>query len=140
MSYCRHIFHLVTRTKDRKPSLPENAKRVLFSYILRICQSHGWQLYRINGYMDHIHILIGLPSTVMPQDVMRVIKSQTTGVFRRHELFPEFDGWGEGYGSFTVSYSDIDRVKNYIINQEEHHSRVNTDVEYRNLLCDNGLM
>lgn len=83
--------------------------------------------------------MIGLPSTVMPQDVIRVIKSQTTHTFRRHESFPEFDGWGEDYGSFTVSYSDVDRVRRYIINQEEHHSQINTDDEYRVLLGDNGL-
>jgi REP-associated tyrosine transposase len=31
--------------------------------------------------------------------------------------------WGRGYGAFSVSHSDVDRVARYIANQEEHHRK-----------------
>ena len=44
-----------------------------------------------------------------------------------HETFPEHRSfaWQTGYGAFTVSYSNLGRVKRYLANQAEHH-RVRT--------------
>jgi REP element-mobilizing transposase RayT len=62
-----------------------------------------------------------LPGTLTVSSVMRIIKSETTKAFVRSTYFPNFEGWGEGFASFTVSESATEIVKNYIINQTEHH-------------------
>ena len=55
-------------------------------------------------------------------------------------LFPGFKGWSVGYGSFTCSYSELDRLIDYIKNQQEHHKTENFLEEYRRILEENGIV
>ena len=45
-----------------------------------------------------------------------------------------FDGWQEGYGAFSYSKSQKDKVVNYVLNQEEHHKKKSFKEEYLALL------
>ncbi len=53
-----------------------------------------------------------------------------------HNEFPALKdfAWQGGYGSFSVSYSSIEKVKYYIDNQAEHHKRFTFENEFRALL------
>ena len=42
--------------------------------------------------------------------------------------------WQGGYGSFSVSPERIQIIKNYIINQEEHHKKESFKEEYKKIL------
>ncbi|MBA2527227.1 MAG: transposase [Pyrinomonadaceae bacterium] len=42
--------------------------------------------------------------------------------------------WQAGYLGLTVSPSQIERVKNYVLNQEEHHRRQTFQQEYLEML------
>lgn len=42
--------------------------------------------------------------------------------------------WQEGYGAFSYSKSHVDRVIDYIRNQEEHHGKKSFMDEYREFL------
>jgi hypothetical protein len=39
--------------------------------------------------------------------------------------------WQDGYGAFSVSPAQVDRVITYITNQHEHHRKKNFQSEYR---------
>ena len=54
-------------------------------------------------------------------------------------LFPEFDGWQEGYGAFTVSFKEKETIINYIKNQKEHHKIESFGDEFKRLLKENGI-
>jgi putative transposase len=47
--------------------------------------------------------------------------------------------WQEGYGAFTVSASNLDRVRHYVRNQETHHHLATFQDEYRLLLERHGV-
>ena len=47
--------------------------------------------------------------------------------------------WQEGYGAFTVSISQVPRVRKYILNQEEHHKKVSFVQEFMGLLKKHGV-
>jgi hypothetical protein len=42
--------------------------------------------------------------------------------------------WQSGYGIFSVGFSQIESVKEYIAGQEEHHRKVSFQDEFRQLL------
>lgn len=42
--------------------------------------------------------------------------------------------WQNGYGIFSVGFSQVEAVKNYIAGQEEHHRKVAFQDEFRELL------
>jgi len=45
----------------------------------------------------------------------------------------------KGYGAFAVSPSNIERVRRYVTNQEQHHSRLTFQEEYLKLLKVSGV-
>jgi hypothetical protein len=70
---------------------------------------------------------------------MRDVKVSSSLWMKSSSFFPAFNGWAVGYGSFTCSYKDINRLIEYLKNQKEHHKKTTFDEEYRNLLLDNGI-
>ena len=79
---------------------------------------------------DHVHILIGyLPSQPIP-DLLRDIKANTSKFINEKKWVPGKFRWQEGYGGFSYSHWEIDRVIKYINNQEEHHRKQSFKDEY----------
>ena len=67
---------------------------------------------------------------------MRELKKSTSRWVKEKGIFPLFDGWAEGYGSFTCSYYDL---VEYIRNQQEHHKKKSFEEEYRSLIQIAGI-
>jgi hypothetical protein len=53
--------------------------------------------------------------------------------------FPMFEGWQDGYGAFTYSVREKDKIINYIKNQKEHHKTATFNEEFKQLLIENGI-
>ena len=47
--------------------------------------------------------------------------------------------WQGGYGSFSVSESNVEQVRAYIANQEEHHRKMSYQDEFRALCSRHGI-
>jgi DNA-binding LacI/PurR family transcriptional regulator len=58
---------------------------------------------------------------------------------KEHGGFPGFDGWQEGYGAFTHSLADRDRLIGYIKGQQTHHAATSFREELRALLREAGV-
>jgi len=138
-SYRQLLYHIVFRTKNSTPSIkPEHADQ-LFSYITGIIKNKNCHLYRINGTENHLHILTDLHPSYALSDFMRELKVSTSVWMKGSGLFPGFDGWADGYGSFTCSYMDLGDLIDYIRNQPEHHRKKSFDEEYRSLIIQSGI-
>jgi len=138
-SYRQHLYHIVFRTKDSLPTIRQNNAHELYSYITGITKQKNSHLYRINGVENHLHILTDMNPSIAPIDFVKDIKVSSSIWMKRSKLFPAFNGWAVGYGSFTCSYMDINRLIEYIKNQHEHHQRISFEEEYRKLLLDYGI-
>jgi len=139
LSYRQHLYHIVFRTKDSLPTIRQNNAHELYSYITGITKQKNSHLYRINGVENHLHILTDMNPAIAPIDFVKDIKVSSSIWMKRSKLFPAFNGWSVGYGSFTCSYMDINRLIEYIMNQHEHHQRISFEEEYRKLLQDYGI-
>jgi REP element-mobilizing transposase RayT len=132
-------YHIVYSTKHRKPVLAKDNRERLFRYLWGILKNKNCHLYRINGVEDHIHMLTSLHPLVALADLIRDMKSGSTSFIKKHNLFPGFPGWQDGYGAFTKSHADRDHVIEYIKNQEEHHKHVSFRDELKELLRQEGI-
>ena len=83
---------------------------------------------------DHKHIFIGYHPTQSLSDLVRDIKSASSGFINDRRLIPEKFQWQEGYGAFTYSKSHIDNVTRYINNQDNHHKKQSFKMEYLDFL------
>ena len=138
-SYRRHLYHIAFRTKDSQPTILQNHVNELYAYITGIIKNKDSHLYQINGVENHLHILTDMNPSIAPIDFVKDIKVSTSTWMKSSKLFPVFNGWAVGYGSFTCSYVDIDRLIEYIKNQQEHHKKISFEEEYRKLLLEYGI-
>ena len=126
-------YHLIFSTKERRPQINREIRERIHAYAGGIVRGLGGIPLAVGGVSDHIHLLIGLKPTHALADVLRVLKGDTSRWV--HEEVRRIDfGWQEGYGAFTVSRSNVESVRSYILGQEEHHRRRTFQEEYREFL------
>jgi len=123
-SYTNLIYHIVFSTKNRQPLITGEVKSRLYEYIGGTIRKQGGIALAINGMSDHLHVLAKLRADKAVSDVLRDLKANSSGWM--HKIFPELKdfSWQNGYGAFTVSASQIEKVKEYIANQEKHHQKI----------------
>ncbi len=128
------LYHLVFSTKDRRPWLATDIRERLYPYVGGIVRTQNGVALSIGGTEDHIHILARIHQTVGVADLLRDVKAGSSKWV--HDTFPEFRdfAWQGGYGAFTVSASQMSRVKAYIETQEEHHRKEDFKTEFLRLL------
>ncbi len=140
MSFTKHIYHIVFRTKNSVPAICVEHENVLYRYIWGICKNEHVFLHRINGMPDHIHLLVEIPASLAVSAFVQKLKQSVSLFLRNHKIeFPFFVAWAEGYASLTYAEKDIPVIKNYIANQKEHHLKCSYFDEIKILLDENGI-
>ena len=138
-TYTNLFIHIVFSTKLRRQFLKKEIRSELYSYISGIAKAKKFQIPLMNGTDDHIHLLILLKPDISLSKTVQFIKSGSSKWI--HEKFPKLKdfSWQEGYGAFAVSTSQLEKTKIYILNQEEHHKKMDFKQEYRKLLEMNDI-
>jgi REP element-mobilizing transposase RayT len=140
MSTYRQIsYQIVFGTRNRRPTITEAHCEELYKYIWGVIKNKGCKLYRINGVEDHIHIFSDLHPTITLSDYVKDIKVASSLWMKECGHFPMFEGWQDGYGAFTYSVREKDKIINYIKNQKEHHKSATFYEEFKQLLIENGI-
>ncbi len=135
MSHTKFLYHIVCGTKERKPLISPVWEDRLHAFLGGVVRKAHGTLIEVNGIEDHVHLLLRLGPTIAFSDFMRELKSKSSGFVRR-EMEPRF-GWAHRYGAFSVSESNVEKVRRYIQRQKIHHSRQSYEDEYRQLLIKN---
>jgi putative transposase len=131
-------YHLIWSTKERRNLIANAWKDRLHAWLGGCVRELGGVAVAIGGMADHVHCLAGLKTTHCLSDFMRVVKGESSEWVHK-ELHEALFQWQEGYGAFTVSPSQIDKVRKYILNQEEHHRTKTFQEEYVELLKRAGV-
>ena len=132
MSYTNLLYHIVYATKDRAPLITNILRPRLHEYLGGTVRALGGIALEVNGTNDHVHVLARLPPTISVSHFLGKLKSGSSGWARR-QTNGRF-GWQARFGAFTVSESQVERVRKYIRNQEEHHRTRSFEEEWKALL------
>lgn len=138
-TYTQLIYQIVFSTRNRKPCMIKEKRDQLYKYIWGILKNKNCHLYRINGVEDHLHILTHIPPSASISSIVKDVKVSSSIFIKEQKLFHGFEGWQEGYGVFTYSFKEKDRLIEYIKNQEEHHKKISFKEEYRSFLIEHGI-
>lgn len=111
----------------------------MFAYIKGIIERVNGRPLAINGMAEHVHILTIIPPDRSVSDMVRFIKSNSPKWI--HEEFPTLGAfaWQSGFSAFSVSESQIARVRKYIGSQEDHHRKKSYLEEVRGFLLKHGI-
>ena len=137
MSYTNLLYHIVYGTKDRLPLITKELRPDLHRFLGGLVKDlHGLPL-EINGVADYVHVLARIKPVISISEFLSKLKSQSSGWATR-KTGGRFK-WQVKYGAFTVSQSQVERVRKYIRNQEAHHSRNSFEEEFKALLTSHGI-
>lgn len=131
-------YHFVFSTKHREPWFSATDLPRLHAYLGGVVRGLGGKPHAVGGVADHVHLLAGLKPTLAVADVMRQVKADSSKWIRQEWHRAAFS-WQEGYGAFTVGAGDLERVRAYVLGQEDHH-RVRTFQEEYVAMLQRGLV
>lgn len=135
MPFIKVYIHFVWSTKNRFPFLNSlELREKMWKHIKENGKEKGIFIDFVNGYSDHCHCLVSLKSDQTIQKVIQMIKGESAFWFNNQNFILEKFGWQDEYFAVSVSESKIENVRNYIRNQETHHSIKSFDDEYNKMI------
>lgn len=124
MAQVRIWIHAVWATKKRQPFMKNRNKRIeLFKHIKAYAKEKKIYLDFINGFDDHVHCLISMACDQNIAQIMSLLKGESSHWVNKVKLFESDFAWADDYYAVSVSQSAVERVRNYIKNQEDHHRK-----------------
>lgn len=128
-SYVSSVFHIVFSTKQRTQLIRH--KSWLWNYFAGIGRNHGMQVLAVGRTENYVHMLVFIPADMALSDAVRTLKANPGRWMRETD---RFFAWQEGYGAFSVSPSQLERVKTYICHQPAHHRTHSFEQEFLAML------
>jgi REP element-mobilizing transposase RayT len=139
MPFVKVYLHCVWSTKNRIPYLDSiELRQKVWNHIKENAIQKGIYIDFINGYSDHCHCLISLGVDQNIQKVIQLIKGESSFWINKNELTKEKFQWQEEYFAVSVSESVLDKVRDYIKNQETHHKKKTFQEEYDEFILKYG--
>jgi REP element-mobilizing transposase RayT len=132
-------YHIVFGTKGRAQSIGPDMRDDVSRYLGGIVNSENGLPLEIGAVADHVHLLIRLPPTVAPADLLRTLKANSSKWLNDTRFPRRTFAWQDGCAAFTVSQSQLGRVAAYVRNQEEHHRKMTFREELIALFERNGV-
>jgi len=134
MGYIKIWVHLVWTTKSHKPLLTKEIRQNIFSHIRENAKKKNIYVDFINGYLEHIHCLISLGSGQNIDNILMLLKGESSHWINEQKLTKEKFEWQKEYFAVSVSESAVHRVRAYIKNQENHHKKKSFNDEYQEFI------
>jgi|SRR5882724_10846484 len=134
------MFHLVFSTKDRRPWLRDRPTReALHAFLGSASTQSDCPPLLVRGVEDHVHLLARFGRTITQADWTKELKRVSNLWLKGHgREYADFE-WQGGYADFSVSPSNLERVKEYISRQAEPHQKQGFQEELRALLRKHNL-
>ncbi len=129
-TFSQVYIQVVFAVKDRENLISKTWKDELHKYIAGTIKSKEQKPIIVNGMPDHIHAFIGLRPSMPISELVREIKNNSTNFINEKKMVRGKFSWQEGYGAFSYGHSQISKVYDYILNQEEHHKNKTFREEY----------
>lgn len=139
MPFLKIYIHFVWSTKNRIPFLNSaELRQKVWNHIRDNASSKGIFIDFISGYEDHCHCLISLGIDQTIQKTIQLIKGESSFWINKNQLTKSKFEWQDEYFAVSVSESMIDKVRDYIKNQEVHHKKKSFQEEYDEFILKYG--
>jgi REP element-mobilizing transposase RayT len=133
-TFSQIYIQFVFAVKYRESLLQKPWRDEVFKYIAGIIKNKNQKPIIVNGVADHIHLFVGIKPSVCMSDLVRDIKNNSTNSINDHGFTKQKFQWQDGFGAFSYGHSQMNRVYQYILNQEKHHKKRSFREEYLDFL------
>ncbi|MBI2966504.1 MAG: transposase [Bacteroidetes bacterium] len=136
MPYTKVLIHYIWSTKNREHLIGKELKPLLLAHIKENSIKKQIFIDSINCVSDHIHLLVSLGTEQTIAKTAMLIKGESSFWVNKQQILKTKFEWQDEYIALSVSYSAIDKVRAYILGQEEHHKKQTFSEEYEKFLTD----
>ena len=135
-SLAQIYLHVVFSTKHRVPYLQDPALRErTHGYLAGACHNLGSPSIIVGGVEDHVHVLCRLSKTLGASELVRELKRESSKWLKEQSAELASFYWQSGYGAFSISPGHLEKLKEYIANQEAHHKTETFQTDFLRLLA-----
>jgi REP element-mobilizing transposase RayT len=134
MPFIKIWIHIIWSTKNRERIITKELKPALLNHIRENGKTKNIFIDFINCVEDHIHILISLGNDQNISRIVQLLKGESSNWINKNKLVKGHFEWQDEYIAVSISESIIDKVRDYIKNQEEHHRKKSFAEEYEEFL------
>ena len=138
-TYTNLIYHIIFSTKNRDNTIDNNIRPEMYRYLGGIVRGEGGILLEIGGNANHLHLLTKFKPAITISDLLRNLKAHSSKWLHEKSAYNQHFRWQDGYSVFSVSESQVQSIKKYIMNQEEHHRHKTFQEEYVGFLKKNHI-
>jgi putative transposase len=133
-TYSQIYIQIVFAVKGRQNFIKESFREEVQKYMSGIINNKKQKLYTIYCMPDHTHLLVSIKPDIAISDLVRDIKANTTSFIKEKRFANNAFSWQEGFGAFSYSKSQTEKVVNYILKQPLHHKKKSFREEYHEFL------
>jgi REP element-mobilizing transposase RayT len=123
--YIQYILAVQNREKLLKKPWRDDVFQHMSEFIKNIRQNP----IIVNGGEDHLHILTGLRTNISIEDFFQQVKSSSAEFVNEQGFVDGGFDWQETYMAFSCGSANLERIYNYISNQEDYHQKKTFDQE-----------
>jgi len=139
MPFVKVYIHFVWSTKNRMPLLETKEIRdKVWFHVKENAKKKGVFIDFVNGHSQHCHCLVSLGIDQNISKIMQLIKGESSFWINKAGITKDKFEWQDEYYGVSVSESMIEKVRNYIKNQEIHHRSKSYDDEIDELISKHG--
>ena len=129
MSYVKIWLHCVWSTKSKTCIIPQSFRPALLKHFRENATEKNIVLDYINAHEDHVHALVNMGKQQNLATLMQYLKGESSFWINSQKILPCHFSWQDDYFAVSVSHSHVDKVREYIKNQDEHHRKISWDEE-----------
>ncbi len=138
MPYVRVWIHMVWATKERKPLLERGVRTRVFEHLKQNAKEKDIYVDKVGGYLEHVHLLVSLGADQTISKIMQLLKGESSHWINQNSLVQSKFEWQDEYCAVSVGESDLEAIRRYIDQQEEHHRTKSFAEEFEEFLKSNG--
>ncbi len=133
-TYTQLFVQYIFAVQGRENLIKEQNRDELEKIICGLATKHKSKPLAVFCNPDHTHIFVGIHPTVSISKLIEQIKAGSSKWINDKNYLAGHFSWQDGYGAFTYSKSQTDKVVKYILNQPDHHKKRCFKDEYLSFL------
>jgi putative transposase len=137
--YTEINLHLVWHTKESRFLIKPEMRETVYDVIRRrACSEAGVFVHEIGGTMNHIHMAVTIPPTLLISEWIGKVKGGSSHDLNDMPIFGGLFEWQTGYGVVSFGAKDLPWVVAYVRKQIRHHQENTWEDRLERILAPEG--
>ncbi len=122
--------HFIFITSEKKPSISEQIRIPLESYITKIVNHNSCKMCAIYANPEHVHFLIARCPLIAEETIATIIAYASSRFINNTTSGNGAFFWKPAASAFSVSKTEVEEVCRFILFQQEFHKELTFEQEY----------